>query len=74
MIDRPAASAPPATLTLVLPDGATRSVPAGTLPADVVRTIGERLLMAAVAVSVDGEVQDLMTPLRRGGAFRVITE
>ena len=63
-----------ADVTLVLPDGATRVVPAGTLPADVVRQIGERLLMAAVAVSVNGEIQDLMTPLRTGGAFRVITE
>jgi len=58
----------------VLPDGATRRVPAGTLPADVVRSIGERLLGAAIAVSVDGEIQDLMTPLRTGGAFRVLTE
>ncbi len=77
MIDRPAATvAPPASrdLVLVLPDGATRTVPAGTLPQDVVRSIGERLLQAAVAVSVDGEVQDLMTPLRKGGAFRVLTE
>ena len=78
MIDRPEASghaAPPgADVTLMLPDGATRTVPAGTLPAEVVRAIGERLLMAAVAVSVDGEIQDLMTPLRRGGAFKVLTE
>ena len=73
MIDRPAAPET-AELTLVLPDGATRSVPEGTLPADVVRSIGERLLGAAVAVSVDGEIQDLMTPLRKGGAFRVLTE
>jgi len=76
MIDRPdsATAVAGSELTLVLPDGATRTVPAGTLPADVVRTIGERLLMAAVAVSVDGEIQDLMTPLRKGGAFRVLTE
>ena len=74
MIDRPAALVADAELTLVLPDGATRTVAAGTLPADVVRSIGERLLAAAVAVSVDGEVQDLITPLRRGGAFRVLTE
>jgi threonyl-tRNA synthetase len=76
MIDRPASAtlAVGSELTLVLPDGATRTVPAGTLPAEVVRSIGERLLMAAVAVSVDGEIQDLMTPLRRGGAFRVLTE
>jgi threonyl-tRNA synthetase len=30
--------------------------------------------MAAIAVSVDGEVQDLQTPLRKGGAFQVITD
>jgi threonyl-tRNA synthetase len=75
MIDRPASAASnDADVTLVLPDGATRTVPRGTLPADVVRSIGERLLNAAVAVSVDGEIQDLMTPLRSGGAFKVITD
>ena len=74
MIDRPAPSDAPAALTLVLPDGATRTVTRGTLPAEVVRSIGERLLLAAVAVSVNGEIQDLMTPLRRGGAFRVLTD
>ncbi|MEO7457710.1 MAG: threonine--tRNA ligase [Gemmatimonadaceae bacterium] len=71
MIDSPA---PGGDVTLVLPDGATRTVAAGTLPSEVVRSIGERLLMAAVAVSVDGKIQDLMTPLRTGGAFRVLTE
>ena len=73
MIDRPAADTT-ADVTLVLPDGATRTVPMGTLPADVVRSIGERLLLAAVAVSVNGDIQDLMTPLRSGGAFKVLTE
>ena len=61
-------------LVLVLPDGAERRVPAGTLAAEVVRGIGERLLQAAVAVEVDGAIQDLMTPLRTGGRFRVLTE
>jgi threonyl-tRNA synthetase len=75
MIDRPDAPVrEDGELTLVLPDGATRTVPSGTLPAEVVRSIGERLLSAAVAVSVDGQIQDLMTPLRTGGAFRVLTE
>jgi threonyl-tRNA synthetase len=74
-LDRPAApSAADQSLTLVLPDGATRSVPVGTLPRDVVATIGERLLKAAVAVEVEGEIQDLVTPLRRGGRFRVLTD
>jgi threonyl-tRNA synthetase len=64
----------PALIVLTLPDGATREVAPGTLARDVVATIGPRLLLASIAVSVDGEVQDLMTPLRRSGAFQVITE
>jgi threonyl-tRNA synthetase len=63
-----------APLVLTLPNGDTRSVEPGTLPRDVVASIGPRLLQAAIAVSVDGEVQDLITPLRRGGAFRVLTD
>jgi threonyl-tRNA synthetase len=62
------------TITLTLPDGATRDVLPGTPARDVVASIGSRLLQAAVAVVVEGEVQDLGTPLRRGGRFRVLTE
>ena len=61
-------------LTLTLPDGSTRVVDAGTLPLDVVRGIGERLARDAIAVEVDGHVQDLMTPLRSSGSFRVLTQ
>ena len=60
-------------LTLTLPDGAIREVALGTLPKDVVASIGAGLLRAAIAVSVDDEVQDLMTPLRKSGRFTVIT-
>ncbi|HEY6825449.1 MAG TPA: threonine--tRNA ligase [Gemmatimonadaceae bacterium] len=76
MIDRPSDAADSAanSLTLTLPDGSHRVVPAGTLPGEVVKSIGERLLQAAVAVEVDGAIQDLATPLRKGGAFRVLTE
>ncbi|MFN2564779.1 MAG: threonine--tRNA ligase [Gemmatimonadaceae bacterium] len=61
-------------LTLELPDGSRRQVPAGTPAAEVVRSIGERLARDAVAVEVNGEIQDLATPLRAGGPFRVLTE
>jgi threonyl-tRNA synthetase len=61
-------------LELTLPDGSVRSVPEGTLPSEVVASIGERLLRAAIAVEVGGVIQDLVTPLRAGGAFRVLTE
>jgi threonyl-tRNA synthetase len=76
MIDRPSDTANSAanSLTLTLPDGSQRVVPAGTLPGEVVKSIGERLLQAAVAVEVDGVIQDLATPLRKGGTFRVLTE
>src|SRR5205085_12247846 len=45
-----------------------------TLPSDVVKSIGERLLQAAVAVEVNGVIQDLVTPLRSSGSFRVLTD
>ena len=57
MIDRPD-SVITATqsdqITLTLPDGATRTVARGTLPSEVVRSIGERLLRDAIAVEIDG--------------------
>src|SRR3712207_7253323 len=61
-------------LTLELPDGSKRQVPDGPPAAEVVRSIGERLARDAVAVEVDGQVQDLSTPLRAGGRFRVLTD
>ncbi len=70
MIDRPS----DAVLTLTLPDGSERTVAPGTLPSEVVKSIGERLFQAAVAVEVNGVIQDLVTPLRSGGTFRVLTD
>jgi threonyl-tRNA synthetase len=61
-------------LVLTLPDGKTREVPPGTTAMDVVKSIGPGLAKAAIAVAVDGEIQDLMTPMRRGGAFQVLTD
>src|SRR5919204_5892581 len=69
MIDRANAE-----LTLTLPDGSTSTVPYGTLPRDVVASIGAGLSRAALAVEVNGKVQDLVTPLREEGTFRVLTE
>jgi len=61
-------------LVLTLPDGATREVALGTLAREVVASIGPGLLKAAIAVAVNGEIQDLMTPIRSAGAFQVLTE
>jgi threonyl-tRNA synthetase len=65
---------PADTLVLTLPDGSTREVPHGTLPLSVVASIGARLARDAIAVAIDGNVQDLTTPIRTGGAFVVLTE
>jgi threonyl-tRNA synthetase len=61
------------TLTLTLPDGSRRNVSVGTLPIEVVKSIGERLARDAVAVEISGKIQDLVTPLRESGPFRVLT-
>jgi threonyl-tRNA synthetase len=72
MSDSPQSSGAP--LQLTLPDGSIREVASGTLARDVVGSIGQRLLRDAIAVEVAGEVQDLMTPIRQSGSFRVLTE
>jgi threonyl-tRNA synthetase len=61
-------------LVLTLPDGKTREVAPGTLGREVVASIGPGLLKAAIAIAIDGEIQDLMTPIRKGGAFQVLTD
>ncbi|MBM4194896.1 MAG: threonine--tRNA ligase [Gemmatimonadetes bacterium] len=61
-------------MRLVLPNGDAREVAAGTPAREVVASIGPGLLKAAIAVAVDGEVLDLTTPLRAGGAFVVLKE
>ena len=62
------------TIVLTLPDGSERRVPNGTLAREVVGSIGPRLLRDAIAVKVGDTIQDLMTPLRRSGPFRVILQ
>lgn len=61
-------------VVLTLPDGKTREVPLGTPARDVVASIGAGLLKASIAVAVDGEILDLMTPMRKSGAFQVLTD
>jgi len=60
-------------LSLTLPDGSVRTVPAGTTPLEVAASIGPRLAKDAVGAELDGRKLDLRQPLNRGGAFRVFT-
>src|SRR6476661_1309037 len=63
--------------TLKLPDGSSRSVPAGARARDVAESIGKRLAQAAIAAKVNGTVTDLDRELPAEPAevsFQVLTE
>ena len=57
-----------AEITLTLPDGSTRRVPAGTTGADVAAAISPRLAREALAVVADDRLVDLVAAARAGRA------
>ena len=57
-------------VSVTLPDGSVRQVPAGSTPADVAAVISPRLAKAAIAAIVDGQPMDLTFPLHEGRACR----
>jgi threonyl-tRNA synthetase len=60
-------------VTVTLPDGSSRTVPAGTQVRDVAEGISPRLGKAALAGVVDGVLVDLTYPLTRDAAVRIVT-
>ncbi|NVB78127.1 MAG: threonine--tRNA ligase [Kofleriaceae bacterium] len=61
-------------VTITLPDGASKQVPAGTTVADFVRTqIGTGLAKAALFAKYDGAEVDLTKPLDHDGALAIFT-
>ncbi|MHB8466904.1 MAG: threonine--tRNA ligase [Acidimicrobiales bacterium] len=60
-------------ISITLPDGSAREVPAGSTVADLAATIGSRLAKAAVAGQVDGAMVDLSTSLVDGQKVAVVT-
>src|SRR5271170_2696016 len=61
-------------VTITLPDGACKTVPAGTTIADFVRTqIGPGLAKAALAAKLDGAEVDLSRTLDHSAALAIIT-
>ena len=56
---------PMSQITVTLPDGSSRSVPAGAPVRDVAEGISPRLAKAALAGVVDGKLVDLSYPLER---------
>jgi threonyl-tRNA synthetase len=61
-------------VTVTLPDGSRREVPAGTRVRDVAEGISPRLARAALAGVVDGRLVDLSYPLERDAQVRIVTE
>ena len=56
-----------------LPDGSSRTLPAGSTAQDLASAIGARLARDAVAAQVDGLLTDLATVLPDGAEVRVVT-
>src|SRR4051794_20632929 len=61
------------TITIKLPDGSARDLPAGATAADLAAAIGSRLARAAVAAIVDGDAFDLARPLPGGATVAIVT-
>src|ERR1700682_2313557 len=61
-------------VTVTLPDGSSRNLPAGTLVRDVAEGISPRLAQAALAGVVDGKLVDLCYPLERDASGRIVTD
>jgi threonyl-tRNA synthetase len=60
-------------ITVTLPDGSSRRVPAGAPVLDVADAISPRLANAAIAAVVDGRLVDLTVPLAADASVRIVT-
>jgi threonyl-tRNA synthetase len=63
-----------ADISVLLPDGSSRSLPQGSSVADLAASIGSRLAKAAVAGTINGTEVDLTAPLANGVTVSVITD
>ena len=61
-------------ISVLLPDGASRSLAAGSTSADLAASIARGLAKAAVAAVVNGEEWDLTRPLPEGATVGIITD
>src|SRR5262249_29835045 len=61
-------------ISVTLPDGSSRRVPAGTTPGDIAGQISPGLARAALAAVVDDQLTDLARPLTADARVRIVTE
>src|SRR6202167_6323794 len=60
-------------LQITLPDGSVRSVPEGTRPVDVAKSISPRLADDAIVARVNGSLWDLTRPLEGDAKLEILT-
>ena len=60
-------------ISVTLPDGSSRRVPAGSTPADIAAGISPGLAKAALAAFVDDRFVDLTFPIQRDARVRLVT-
>src|SRR5271170_3357655 len=61
------------SLTITLPDGSQKIVPAGSSPLDLAKSIGSRLADDAVVARVDGDLWDLTRPFEKDAKLEILT-
>ena len=61
------------TITITLPDGSERTYDVGTTGREVAESIGAGLARDALAIKVDGTVQDLSRPIDEDATIAILT-
>src|SRR3984893_883517 len=61
------------SITVTLPDGSQKAVPAGSRPMDVAKSISPRLADDAVVARVNGQLYDLTRPLEGDAKVEILT-
>jgi threonyl-tRNA synthetase len=61
-------------VNVTLPDGSSRTVPAGTAVRDLAAEISPGLAKAALAGVIDGKLVDLTAPIQKDAAVRIVTD
>jgi threonyl-tRNA synthetase len=60
-------------IKITLPDGSVREYPAGVSGMDIAKSISEGLARVSLAIEVDGELRDLLRPIEKDSAIKIMT-
>ena len=61
------------SFTITLPDGSEKSVPSGSGPMDIAKSLGPRLADDAVVARVNGQLYDLTRPFESDARLEILT-